>query len=122
MVIADRAFRAALVSAILLFAAPARSLPNTPEPRREEPLEERPATIVALDWRRGPGAEGCIDAPTLEREVEGRLERRIFGNAMEADVFLRGQVDRGETDFHVRLTMVAANGRVLGERELRADA
>src|SRR5262249_46842846 len=112
---ADRAFAAAFVSASLFFASAARPSPNGAG------TEERPM-IVAIDWRRGPGAEGCLDGPTLEREVEGRLERRVFGNAMEADVFLHGQVERREADFVARLSMVAANGKVLGERELRSDA
>jgi hypothetical protein len=118
---AVRACAAAFASASLFFALAGRAAPNGPGTRREDGTEERPM-IVAIDWRRGAGAEGCIDGPTLEREVEGRLERRVFGNAMEADVYLRGQVERRETDFVARLSMVAANGRVLGERELRSDA
>jgi hypothetical protein len=133
---ADRACAAAFVSGALFFAFPASSAPaNAPSTHRDEgPDKASPADVqagglpteramvVAIDWRRAPGAEGCIDGPTLEREVEGRLERRVFGNAMEADVFLHGQVERRDADFVARLSMVAANGRVLGERELRSDA
>jgi hypothetical protein len=124
---ADRACAAAFVSAGLFLGASVRAAPpggpDAPDAGvgRTSPAEER-AMIVAMDWRRAAGAEGCIDGPTLEREVEGRLERRVFGNAMEADVFLHGQVERRDTDFVARLSMVAANGRVLGERELRSDA
>jgi hypothetical protein len=118
---ADRACLAAFGAVTLLFGPPAVAAPNGPAPRRDEPAEERP-TVIAVDWRRGAGAEGCIDGPMLEREVEGRLERRVFGNAMEADVFLHGQVERRDNDFFARLSMVAANGRVLGERELRSEA
>jgi hypothetical protein len=113
---------AALLAASTFFSAAAQSSPNGPAPRRDDPGEEHPATIVALDWKRGAGTEGCIDAAALEREVEGRLERRVFGNAMEADVFLRGQIERRAGDFEARLSMVAANGRVLGERELHTEA
>jgi hypothetical protein len=125
---ADRASVVAFVSAAFFFAAPARSAPvgdaaptNGAGSRHDDAPEER-AMVVAVDWRRAPGAEGCIDGATLEREVEGRLERHVFGNAMEADVFLHGQVERRDSDFVARITMVATNGRLLGERELRSDA
>src|SRR5690349_1219825 len=116
---ADRACTAAFVAVTLLGASSAEAQANGT--RSGDATDER-AMVVAIDWRRGAGAEGCIDAPMLEREVEGRLERRVFGNAMEADVFLHGQIERRESDFVVRLSMVAANGRVLGERELRSDS
>src|ERR1043165_8283031 len=93
-------FLLASIAALVLRGAAAYAGPNvTPAASASRPDEAAPSMIVALDWRRGAGAEGCIDGPTLRREVEGRLERRVFGNAMEADVFLRGQVERRETDF-----------------------
>ena len=120
MITAGHACGAAFVLAGLSWGSLARAGPQTP--RRDEPGDERPAMIVALDWKRGAGAEGCIDTAALEHEVEGRLDRRVFGNAMEAHVFLRGQVERRETDYQAHLSLVAANGRTLGERELRSDA
>src|SRR5262245_57326795 len=107
---ADRACAAAFVWAGLLFASlgAASGPPGVASSTDAAPAEgaDERSMIVAIDWRRGAGVEGCIDGPTLEREIEGRLERRVFGNAMEADVFLRGQVERRESDFVVRVSMV----------------
>jgi hypothetical protein len=120
MISADRAC-AAFGFASVFLAPLASAAPNGVGPR-DDGGDEHASTVVALDWRHGPGAESCIDGATLAREVEGRLERHVFGNAMEADVFLRGQVERRESDFQVRLSMVAANGRFLGERELHTES
>jgi len=121
MISADRV-GAALGFASVLLVPLARAAPTGVGPHGDLGSDEHGSTVVALDWRRGPGAESCIDGPTLASEVEGRIERRVFGNAMEADVFLRGQIERRESDFQVRLSMVAANGRFLGERELHSES
>jgi hypothetical protein len=105
----------------LLVAPPARAGSNAPAVR-DESGSDRGAMVIALKWKHGPGAEGCIDRDTLQRAVEERLERRIFGDASQADVMLVGQVERGDSDFVARLSMVAASGRVLGQRELHSDS
>ena len=113
---------AACVAAPLLIAAPARAGSDGSVAVADEPSSERPSMVIALRWKQGPGAEGCIDRETLQRGVEERLERPVFGDASEADVLMVGQVERAESDFVARLSMVAASGRVLGQRELHSDS
>ena len=112
----------AACGSVLLLLAPAARPADPARYRADETREDRAPIVASLEWTRSSGAEGCIDRPTLEREVERRLERRVFADASQADVFLRGTVERAEADFRVQITMVAANGRGLGQRELRSDA
>jgi len=113
---------AACMSATWVAAPWARADAEESTAATEEPGTEHAPLVVALQWKQAPGAEGCIDRETLQREVEGRLERHVFGEPAQADVFLVGQVERGESDFVARLSMVAASGRVLGQRELHSDS
>jgi hypothetical protein len=113
---------AACVSAALLVAPSAHAGPEGPTAPTDEPGADRAPLVVALQWKQAPGADGCVDRETLQREVEGRLERHVFGDPAQADVFVVGQVERGESDFVARLSMVAASGRVLGQRELHSES
>jgi hypothetical protein len=121
MSIGDRAF-AACVSAALLVGPRARAGSEGPATRTDESGSEHAPMVIALEWKQGAGAEGCIDRETLQREVEERLERRVFGDVSQADVLLVGQIERGESDFVARISMVAASGHVLGERELHGES
>jgi hypothetical protein len=96
--------RAWFAGFVLLVAAPVRA----------EPLH----LTAALDVKRAPGAEGCLDAPTLAKAVEARLGRSVFADAspeLRVTVTLERLPDRV---FRAQLLLEDAKGQALGRREL----
>jgi hypothetical protein len=83
------------------------------------PVHANPAHLTAaLDVKRAPGAEECIDAPSLARAVEERLGRTVFGHASpELRVFV--ELDRlPDGVWRAQLLLEDAKGQALGRREI----
>ncbi len=79
---------------------------------------------VALDWRRAPGAESCVDRTTIEREVEARLGRHAFVARDRADVVVDARLsplDAG-AGFQADLSLQTTRGQSLGVRDLRTPS
>ncbi len=69
-----------------------------------------------------PGAESCIAAPELAREVEARLGRSVFVSVTQADMSVEGHVEpRKDGGWRVLFTLRDATGAPLGTRELLQD-
>ncbi len=73
------------------------------------------------EWVLEPSAADCLSRPALEREVERRLERRVFTSRQRADVILSGRLRRDGARWHARLALESASGEVLGTRDLVSE-
>lgn len=71
-----------------------------------------------LEWTRGEGAEGCIDADALQRLVEARLGRAVFSE--EAPLLVHGAISREAGRFHVEVELVY-EGQRIGLRTLDSE-
>jgi hypothetical protein len=82
-------------------------------------VQAEPAHLTAtLDVKRAPGAERCVDAPTLARAVETRLGRTVFGGAapeLRVSVALERAPDGV---WRAQLLLEDAKGTDLGRREI----
>jgi hypothetical protein len=80
--------------------------------------EGEPPVTASFDWKRGPGADSCIDADTLGREVERRLARPVLVPKRSADLVIDGTLSRGSPGWHAKLVLRRADGTALGRRDL----
>jgi len=74
---------------------------------------------AALEVVRGTGTESCIEGSALERAVERRLERSVFGGG---DVRVSLRFERRERTFTAELVLFDRRGTALGRRELKTQA
>jgi len=78
---------------------------------------------LGLNWMRLPGAESCIDAGQLARNVERHLGRSVFVSPVVATRIIEAWVEPARPGWHVGLRASNADGDTLGQRELTsADA
>ena len=78
---------------------------------------------LALNWMRLPGAESCIDAGQLARNVERHLGRSVFVSPALATRIIEAWVEPAQPGWRVGLRASNADGATLGQRELTsADA
>ena len=76
-----------------------------------------------LDLAKGPGTEQCIDARTLIRAVELRLQRRAFRQDLPATLFVRVAVQRTvEASWSAEISMRDGAGAFLGSRSIVTSA
>ncbi|MDD9969180.1 MAG: hypothetical protein OXR73_23260 [Myxococcales bacterium] len=77
----------------------------------------------SLGWVRMPGAEACISTRALAERVERRLQRDVFVSASQSELAVEGRVAPGDgpNSWVATLVMSDPDGRVLGQRELRAE-
>jgi hypothetical protein len=77
--------------------------------------------IAELEWRRDPGAEGCIERQALIEAVEARLSRNVFEG--DGEIRVAGRIGPGRAGgWQARLTLATAKGQALGKRELTTPA
>jgi hypothetical protein len=96
-----------LLVAVALSAAPAAA----------EPAPAHHA-LARLSYVRGPGAETCIAAPALSAAVEARLGRRVFVQSEPADLLVVVAASRAGQGFAIKVALVDAKQRRIGERRL----
>jgi hypothetical protein len=84
-------------------------------------LAQSRSMTVSLSWERGPGAQDCVDAEKLARDVEERLRRPVFSPG-DSELILEGEIGRGERGegFITTMRIRRKTGEVLGERTLSA--
>ena len=80
---------------------------------------EGPST-ARLSWVRAQGAETCVDAPVLARDVNKRLGRDAFGGTPSRSI--EGIVAREGTKWVAKLYVRDLAGALVGDRELTSDA
>ena len=86
---------------------------SEPPPRFDE------RTHFSLSWVRMPGAEDCVSAKQLSRDVESRLRRPALGAPSETDVAIEGFIEKTDAGtFHAVVTIGDSRGKLLGKREL----
>jgi len=73
---------------------------------------------LALNWMRLPGAESCIDAGRLARNVEQHLGRSVFASPAVATRSIEAWVEPARPGWHVGLRASNADGDTLGQRDL----
>lgn len=76
--------------------------------------------VASLDWRRGTGGDTCISTAELARLVEAVLERHVW-TAQTPDARVRGDVARIGGEWLARISLLRADGTVIGTREVRAS-
>jgi hypothetical protein len=78
---------------------------------------------IGFEWERRPNAWSCPDADSVKRSTEKVLARRPFVSREQADVFIRGTVAATDDSraYEARLSLVAGDGTVVGERVLRSE-
>ncbi|HEX4339100.1 MAG TPA: hypothetical protein VH062_24500 [Polyangiaceae bacterium] len=102
----------------------ATTAPSTPEVDAAAAAPEPPPrfdarTHFSLSWVRLPGAEECVSAKQLSRDVERRLSRPALGAPAETDVAIEGFIEKTpQGTFHAVVTIADARGKLLGKREL----
>src|SRR5262249_47345297 len=81
------------------------------------------ARTSSLSWVRLQGAENCIATNALAQAVEGRLKRKVFVSASQADVSVEGSVSqtkRGPApEWRAAITIRDTHGNVIGTREIQ---
>lgn len=76
------------------------------------------AATWGLRWSAPPG---CIDAPALERAVEARLGKSVFG--FSPDLRITGTLAQGEKPkWRANLALLDASDLLAGAREIESDA
>jgi hypothetical protein len=82
-------------------------------------VHAEPAHLTAaLDVKRAPGAEQCLDAPTLAKAVDTRLGRAAFSGA-SPELQVTVELERlPDGVWRAQLLLEDAKGRALGRREL----
>lgn len=79
--------------------------------------------VATLTLEKGPGAERCVEAPELERAVEARLGRRVFGVRTPADLDVRLALERPRAgEWRGELRLLDDAGNELGQREIVTKA
>lgn len=80
---------------------------------------EEPPPRVALDVVRGAGTESCIEGSALERAVEERLARPVFGgDALRVNL----RFERHDRELVAEIDLLDRRGNSLGRRELKTTA
>ncbi len=72
---------------------------------------------VALVWEAPSGSDACISPSELTTAIERRIGR-VFASPSEADLIVRGHVDRTEDGWKATVTASKPDGASLGSREL----
>ena len=75
----------------------------------------------SLAWVRLEGAESCIAGAALAQRVEGRLKRKVFVSASDADISVEGSIGpspKSAPGFRALLRVTSRDGKVLGSREV----
>lgn len=76
-----------------------------------------PPRTSTLSWVRLDGAESCVAAPALAREVEATLGRPVFVAPGTADLAVEGRVERLPAGgWRASLRLLEADGASLGDR------
>jgi hypothetical protein len=78
---------------------------------------------LSLNWMRFSGAESCMDAGEVARNVERHLGRQVFVSPAVATRIIEAWIEPARPGWRVGLRASNANGDPLGQRELTsADA
>jgi len=84
--------------------------------------EDTHGRTSSLSWVRLDGSESCIATNTLAQAVEGRLGRKVFVSASQADVSVEGHIVQtkpgGAPEWRAVLTIRDAHGTLIGTREI----
>lgn len=84
------------------------------------PASASPARAVALSWVRLEGAEACVGGAALAAAVRERVgEAALFAAPDRAERIVEGYVAKVPGAFVATFRVTGADGRVLGERQLR---
>lgn len=84
------------------------------------PLPASAQTIldgVAVEWTRGPGAEGCLDAPELHAALRA-LGATVGPDGPPPRGRLVGRVEATPSGYLVHVSVLGPSGALQGEREL----
>lgn len=84
-------------------------------------IHAQPRASAHLEWTRATGAETCSDVAVIERLVEERLGRSVFVDAAQADVAVRGSVERRGRGYRA-LVVMSHGEEALGERVLTTES
>ncbi|HKY34752.1 MAG TPA: hypothetical protein VJN18_02330 [Polyangiaceae bacterium] len=76
------------------------------------------ALLAVLSLEHGPGADGCLSQPELERSVEKRLKRRVFVPEAEAQLRLRVRFIQQDSRIEARIDLASHDGTPRGTRSL----
>src|SRR5688572_11144275 len=77
------------------------------------------ALLAVLSVEHGPGAEGCMSQPQLQRSVEKRLKRRVFVPEAEAQLRMRVRfVAQPDSQIEARIELASQDGTPRGTRSL----
>jgi hypothetical protein len=100
---------------------PAYAFGADPEPVQRS--AELPALLIGFEWERRPNAWSCPNADSVQRATEKVLARHPFVDREQANVSIRGTVAATSDGraFEARLSLVAGDGTVVGERVLRSE-
>lgn len=79
------------------------------------------AQHFSLSWTRLSGASRCISLQGLAARIEKRLARPVFDAPEKADLGIEGYVEWTGKNWHVKVSLLDANGAVLGVRELTSS-
>lgn len=101
------------------FALAAWFVPAAAAARDVEPASP---VRVQLDFERAASAASCVTAEQLVHDVEGRLGRRVFVAAAEADLVARVSARRDEGRFLLEIELLDRAGQRLGLRQLSSRA
>jgi len=85
-------------------------------------VEPAAPVSVQLDYERAESAASCVSAEQLVRDVEGRLGRRVFVAAAEADLVARVSARRDKGRFLLEIELLDRAGQRLGLRQLSSRA
>lgn len=80
---------------------------------------EEPPPRVALEVVRGAGTESCVEGDALERAVEARLGRPVFGGDA---LRVRLRFERHDRELVAEIDLLDRRGNSLGRRELKTKA
>ena len=130
-----QALRLSSVFALVLVAGLAPRLARADEARASGPTGDapkadgssasarptRPPLTASLAWARAEGAEECIAAPTLAKEIEARLKREVFVSPATAEVTVEGSVAplaAPQRGYRASFRVLDRTGAVLGSRQV----
>jgi hypothetical protein len=97
--------------------------------RASEAADHPASRTSSLSWIRLPGAEACVSAQDLARDVEQRLGHPVFVSPSQAGVSVEGRIEHadgasgahGSPGWHAVVVLRDAHGASLGTRELRRE-
>ena len=107
-----------LVLALAVLGAPRSVLAQAPE------ATSATASLTAsLAWARADGAEDCIAAPQLAKDIEARVGREVFVSPAVAEVTVEGSVaalPAPKKGFRASFRVLDKTGAVLGSRQVES--